>query len=177
MSIAVCAVESTSESGLDATGEGWIFIPRPDGLWYRQCATSVMALLAIFAAWSLGPRSAGFFFEGTSTTTTTSTITSSTSSYDEISFTLLCGLRCVLIMLSILLVRTYRALNRERMEVQELGRLCSALWDEQREQKATIQRLVRENRSLSDENAAIQLAFYEMPHGRQNELCDAKTQT
>ena len=80
-------------------------------------------------------------------------------------------------MLSIVLVRTYRALNRERTEVKELGGLCTALWDEQREQKVTIQRLMRENRSLSDENAAIQLAYYEMPHGRQHELRDAKTQT
>ncbi|CAE7291170.1 RE1 [Symbiodinium sp. CCMP2592] len=66
---------------------------------------------------------------------------------------------------------------RDRIEVRELGALCSALWDEQKDDKRALHELKRENRSLRDENAMIQLEFYEMPHGRQCAMRDATTQT
>ena len=51
------------------------------------------------------------------------------------------------------------------------------LWDEQRDDKSLIKELKQEACMLSDENAALQLAFYELPHGRWSPQKDASTQT
>ena len=78
---------------------------------------------------------------------------------------------------SILLVRSQRELKRQNLEVRELGKLCSALWDEQRDDKSLIKELRQENRELSDENAQVQLAYYKLPPGRHNPQRDVDTQT
>ncbi|CAE7622817.1 GIP [Symbiodinium sp. CCMP2592] len=178
MYMAVYAMESTAEHGANGGDEGWLYIAAPGGPWYRRGAMYAACVMMATIAWGLGSISAGFFrdVEIESTTTTTTTTTTS-SSHDMISFMLLCGLLCILVALSILLVRTRCALNRERTEVRELGALCSALWDEQKDDKRALHELKRENRSLRDENAMIQLEFYEMPHGRQCAMRDATTQT
>ena len=164
MCVSVCAVESTMVSGLEAANDGWIFIPRPDGQLYRQCVSNGATLLAVIVSWSLGSMSAGYFngAEDLVTSTTTTTM-ATTSSFDATTFLILCGLLCALIVVSAMLVKARRALYCERIETHEMGKLCSALWDEQKEQKVTVAEHRKEIRELRDENAAIQLAYYELP--------------
>ena len=178
MCVSVCAVESTMVSGPEAANDGWIFIPRPDGQLYRQCVSNGATLLAVIVSWSLGSMSAGYFngAEDLVTSTTTTTM-ATTSSFDATTFLTLCGLLCALVVVSAMLVKARRALYCERIETHEMGKLCSALWDEQKEQKVTIAEHRKEIRELRDENAAVQLAYYELPHGRQCTMRDASTQT
>ena len=52
-----------------------------------------------------------------------------------------------------------KKLRDKLKELGELHTLCDALWKEVKENRDLI-------RSLRDENAAVQLAFYELDHGR-----------
>ena len=46
-------------------------------------------------------------------------------------------------------------------ELAEPRKLCDALWAEQKDDKAKILKLAQENTHLSQENAFLQLRFYE----------------
>ena len=138
----VAAMESSQESAND---EGWLFITAPGGQVCRRGGMYAMAAtLAGLLAWSLGrtPRHGvdndvhdGVYQD---TTTTTSTTPSMQFSTEYIYFAALVFFLGVMMVMSILLIKAKRVCSRQQTELAELRELCSALWDEQRDDKARI---------------------------------------
>ena len=167
----VAAMESSQESAND---EGWLFITAPGGQAYRRGGLYAMAAtLAGLLAWSLGPTPRhgvdddvhdGVYQD---TTTTTSTTPSMQFSTEYIYFAALVFLLGVMMVMSILLIKAKRVCNRQQTELAELRELCSALWDEQRDDKARIADLKKECFELSSENAALQYDILDRPQGTQ----------
>ena len=167
----VAAMESSQESAND---EGWLFITARGGQVYRRGGMYAMAAtLAGLLAWSLGPTPRhgvdndvhdGVYQD---TTTTTSTTPSMQFSTEYIYFAALVFFLGVMMVMSILLIKAKRVCSRQQTELAELRELCSALWDEQRDDKARLADLKKECFELSSENAALQYDILDRPQGTQ----------
>ena len=167
----VAAMESSQESAND---EGWLFITAPCGQVYRRGgAYAAAAILAGLFAWSLGPTARHGVDNGLDdgvyqdTTTTTSTTSGMQQSVDYIYFAALVFFLGVMMVMSILLIKAKRVCSRQQTELAELRELCSALWDEQRDDKSRIADLKKECFELSSENAALQYDILERPQNTQ----------
>ena len=132
--------------------DGWLFISAPGGQVYRRgWVYFTAAILAGFFAWSLGPTTEHGLDVGVYHDTTTTTSMTSSMQYptDYIYFAALVLLLTITSVMSILLVRARRLNVRQKVELTELRELCTALWDEQRDDKTRIRELKQECFELS----------------------------